>query len=173
MCVHAICRSRFGSQEHRLNPLQGSRKWMFELILQCVPLLVSCTTLHTYARNRYGSIMREWMHPSIHPHLSIHPPIHSPIHPSIHPIHPVHDGGTIPSFTHLNCVHACFAEMVFKSITLILSKEAKRRHFSLFSGDIASVLVQVSYNFSHQYMHVCKMRTINDFVHTHTVIIIK
>ena len=65
-------------------------------------------------------------------------------------------------------------EMVFKGITLILSKEAKRRHFSLFSGDIASVLVQVSSNFSYQYMHGCKMHTINDFVytHTHTVIII-
>ena len=43
-------------------------------------------------------------------------------------------------------------EMVFKGITLILSKEAKRRHFSLFSGDIASVLVQVSSNFSYHYM---------------------
>ena len=148
------------------------RAWMDTLHLILAWPLPHYSCIHAlytyYARNRYGSIVRGWMDGSNHPsiHLSIH------THPSIPSILGMMEAQSLPSHMHPNCVYTCMScvEMVFKGITLILSKEAKRRHFSLFSGDIASVLVQVSSNFSYHAVHACMQNAHNKWycIYTHT-----
>ena len=125
----------------------------------------TCThALYTYyARNRYGSIMRGWMDPSIHP--SIHPPFNPSIHPSIPSIPCMMDPCIVAWHMGWKCVSLLWAFFPFTCLPRGKQVNGKRpitnsvncglQKLVCLAWMITEGICTYTHTYIHAYVHAC------------------